>query len=200
VNNAGVVATPASWTADGLELQMATNHLGPFLLTALLLPRLAQGADDPAAAAQHFRGKAKPAGAGAAAGPSAGSAMTSLAGSRVVNVASMAHALPLAWAAAAQPQPLPLNRSAAGGWGKWATYARSQRAAVLSAQGWAAARSRAEPPRRERVAFVSVCPGHVRSELGHHSWAAWLAYELPPFRWFHKSPAQVRACVGWGRG
>ena len=41
INNAGVMATPYSRTADGLELQMATNHFGPFLLTGLLLPQLA---------------------------------------------------------------------------------------------------------------------------------------------------------------
>jgi NAD(P)-dependent dehydrogenase (short-subunit alcohol dehydrogenase family) len=41
VNNAGVMATPYSRTADGLERQLATNHFGPFLLTGLLLPQLA---------------------------------------------------------------------------------------------------------------------------------------------------------------
>lgn len=40
VNNAGVMATSKKRTADGLELQLATNHLGPFLLTGLLLPQL----------------------------------------------------------------------------------------------------------------------------------------------------------------
>ena len=40
VNNAGVMAPPYSRTTDGLELQMATNHFGPFLLTGLLLPLL----------------------------------------------------------------------------------------------------------------------------------------------------------------
>ncbi len=40
VNNAGVMGTPATRTPDGLELQMATNHFGPFLLTGLLLPQL----------------------------------------------------------------------------------------------------------------------------------------------------------------
>ena len=40
INNAGVMATPYERTADGLELQMATNHFGPFALTGLLLPRL----------------------------------------------------------------------------------------------------------------------------------------------------------------
>jgi NAD(P)-dependent dehydrogenase (short-subunit alcohol dehydrogenase family) len=44
VNNAGVMATPHRLTADGLELQMATNHFGPFLLTGLLLPQLASSA------------------------------------------------------------------------------------------------------------------------------------------------------------
>jgi NAD(P)-dependent dehydrogenase (short-subunit alcohol dehydrogenase family) len=42
VNNAGVMATPRRRTVDGLELQLATNHLGPFLLTGLLLPSLTE--------------------------------------------------------------------------------------------------------------------------------------------------------------
>ncbi len=45
VNNAGVMATPYHRTADGLELQMATNHFGPFALTGLLLPQLAASGD-----------------------------------------------------------------------------------------------------------------------------------------------------------
>jgi NAD(P)-dependent dehydrogenase (short-subunit alcohol dehydrogenase family) len=40
VNNAGVMAPPYRRTVDGLELQMATNHFGPFLFTGLLLPQL----------------------------------------------------------------------------------------------------------------------------------------------------------------
>jgi NAD(P)-dependent dehydrogenase (short-subunit alcohol dehydrogenase family) len=38
VNNAGTMAVPEGRTADGFELQICTNHLGPFLLTGLLLP------------------------------------------------------------------------------------------------------------------------------------------------------------------
>jgi NAD(P)-dependent dehydrogenase (short-subunit alcohol dehydrogenase family) len=40
INNAGVMATPYARTVDGFELQMATNHLGPFLFTGLLMPQL----------------------------------------------------------------------------------------------------------------------------------------------------------------
>jgi NAD(P)-dependent dehydrogenase (short-subunit alcohol dehydrogenase family) len=42
VNNAGVMATPRRRTADGFELQIGTNHLGPFALTNLLLPRITE--------------------------------------------------------------------------------------------------------------------------------------------------------------
>ena len=45
VNNAGVMGTPYQRTRDGLELQMATNHFGPFLLTGLLLPQLVASED-----------------------------------------------------------------------------------------------------------------------------------------------------------
>ncbi|CAG2116662.1 unnamed protein product [Medioppia subpectinata] len=38
INNAGVMACPPSVSADGYELQLATNHLGHFLLTLHLLP------------------------------------------------------------------------------------------------------------------------------------------------------------------
>jgi NAD(P)-dependent dehydrogenase (short-subunit alcohol dehydrogenase family) len=40
VNNAGVMAIPHRRSADGFELQLATNHIGPFALTGLLLPAL----------------------------------------------------------------------------------------------------------------------------------------------------------------
>jgi NAD(P)-dependent dehydrogenase (short-subunit alcohol dehydrogenase family) len=45
VNNAGVMGTAYTRTGDGLELQMATNHFGPFLLTGLLLPQLISSED-----------------------------------------------------------------------------------------------------------------------------------------------------------
>ncbi|GGB20719.1 dehydrogenase [Sphingomonas metalli] len=45
INNAGVMVPPRrESTADGFELQLGTNHLGHFALTAHLLPLLRQGA------------------------------------------------------------------------------------------------------------------------------------------------------------
>ncbi len=40
LNNAGVLSMEKKQTRDGFELTMGTNHLGPFLLTNLLLERL----------------------------------------------------------------------------------------------------------------------------------------------------------------
>jgi NAD(P)-dependent dehydrogenase (short-subunit alcohol dehydrogenase family) len=40
VNNAGVMALPRRVTVDGFELQLATNHLGPFAFTGLLIGAL----------------------------------------------------------------------------------------------------------------------------------------------------------------
>lgn len=44
INNAGVMACPLSRTADGLEMQIGTNHFGHFLLSVLLAPNLVDGA------------------------------------------------------------------------------------------------------------------------------------------------------------
>ncbi len=46
INNAGIMGPPPTLTDQGVELQWATNHLGPFALTGLVLPLLAdtQGA------------------------------------------------------------------------------------------------------------------------------------------------------------
>jgi NAD(P)-dependent dehydrogenase (short-subunit alcohol dehydrogenase family) len=40
INNAGVMAIPRAETAQGFEMQLGTNHLGHFALTAHLIPHL----------------------------------------------------------------------------------------------------------------------------------------------------------------
>ncbi|MFF9567323.1 oxidoreductase [Streptomyces sp. NPDC014685] len=45
VNNAGIMAPPRALSPQGHELQFATNHLGHFALTGLLLDLLAEGVD-----------------------------------------------------------------------------------------------------------------------------------------------------------
>ncbi|WP_199044057.1 oxidoreductase [Glycomyces salinus] len=45
INNAGIMAPPRRLSPQGHESQFATNHLGHFALTGLLLPRIEQGRD-----------------------------------------------------------------------------------------------------------------------------------------------------------
>jgi len=46
VNNAGIFADERVVTDDGIELTFAVNHIGPFLLTELLAPRLEASATE----------------------------------------------------------------------------------------------------------------------------------------------------------
>lgn len=50
INNAGVMACPQSYTEDGLEMQIGTNHFGHFLLSVLLARGLMNAAEDGASA------------------------------------------------------------------------------------------------------------------------------------------------------
>jgi NAD(P)-dependent dehydrogenase (short-subunit alcohol dehydrogenase family) len=45
--NAGIMATPASLSKDGYEIQFATNHLGHALLMKSLLPTMLKTAEEP---------------------------------------------------------------------------------------------------------------------------------------------------------
>jgi len=63
INNAGVMASPQEQTDDGFDLQLGTNHLGHFALTAELLPALRAAAETGAdvrivnlSSRGHFRG------------------------------------------------------------------------------------------------------------------------------------------------
>ena len=42
INNAGVLAVPYALTVDGFETHLATNHLGHFALTNLMLPQISR--------------------------------------------------------------------------------------------------------------------------------------------------------------
>jgi NAD(P)-dependent dehydrogenase (short-subunit alcohol dehydrogenase family) len=58
VNNAGMVSTRRRTSAEGFELTFATNHLGPFLLTALLSDHLDKAARIVTVASRiHYRGR-----------------------------------------------------------------------------------------------------------------------------------------------
>jgi NAD(P)-dependent dehydrogenase (short-subunit alcohol dehydrogenase family) len=58
VNNAGMVSTRHRTSVDGFELTFATNHLGPFLLTALLSDHLDKAARIVMIASRiHYRGR-----------------------------------------------------------------------------------------------------------------------------------------------
>ena len=58
INNAGMVSTRHRTSIDGFELTFATNHLGPFLLTALLSDHLDKAARIVTVASRiHYRGR-----------------------------------------------------------------------------------------------------------------------------------------------
>ena len=58
INNAGMVSTRRQVSVDGFELTFATNHLGPFLLTALLSSHLDKAARIVTVASRiHYRGR-----------------------------------------------------------------------------------------------------------------------------------------------
>jgi NAD(P)-dependent dehydrogenase (short-subunit alcohol dehydrogenase family) len=58
INNAGMVSTRRRTSVDGFELTFATNHLGPFLLTALLSDHLDRAARIVIVASRiHYRGR-----------------------------------------------------------------------------------------------------------------------------------------------
>jgi NAD(P)-dependent dehydrogenase (short-subunit alcohol dehydrogenase family) len=63
VNNAATIPTASTMTGDGVETQFAVNHLGPFLLTNLLLPQLLaapSGRIVNVSSNAHFHGRLQP--------------------------------------------------------------------------------------------------------------------------------------------
>jgi NAD(P)-dependent dehydrogenase (short-subunit alcohol dehydrogenase family) len=149
VNNAGIMANPYKASVDGLELQMATNHLGPFLLTNLLLPRLKSGA-------------------------------AKLGEARIINVASMAHALPnMAFGAEQLNKVYTLSMM-----GPMFAYGRSKRANILTAK------SLAMKLKGTNVLAFSLCPGNVSTNLGQNNKVARFLYNNIPI---HKNVSQGAA-------
>jgi NAD(P)-dependent dehydrogenase (short-subunit alcohol dehydrogenase family) len=59
INNAGIMQVPQARTSDGFEVQIATNHLGPFALTTLLLPNIT-GRVVTVSSEMHKRGRIDP--------------------------------------------------------------------------------------------------------------------------------------------
>jgi retinol dehydrogenase 12 len=85
INNAGMVSSRHRMSQDGFELTFATNHLGPFLLTALLSDRLQASARVINVASRaHFRGQIDFAGVTAARARYSG--MAAYAQSKLANV------------------------------------------------------------------------------------------------------------------
>ena len=118
VNNAGIFASERSVTDDGVELTMAVNYFGPFLLTELLKQRLMDSA--------------------------------TAAPSRVINVASIAHAR----------GRIHLNDlTLANGWTGYAAYAQAKLALVMHAM------SLAETCPNAKLVAYSLHPGVVSTKL-----------------------------------
>jgi len=211
VNNAGVLAPMpygVSADADGHEQQMATNHLGHFLLTALLLPRLKQASLSTdltvatAVAKKQTRNGEEDDEEGAV--PSVFQL-----GSRVVYVASRAHALDFGEGSGESVGQQLVSHQSGGSAGYSSSvgalraYARTKKfnilsAMALSAQQQGSGRGSGGGGGGARggslVSAYSVCPGVAKTHLhrgpGKSNWLAWLGYELPPMRWLLKSPSQ----------
>jgi NAD(P)-dependent dehydrogenase (short-subunit alcohol dehydrogenase family) len=118
INNAGIFADERVVTDDGIELTFAVNHIGPFLLTELLAPRL--------------------------------EASASVAPSRVVNVASIAHT---------RGRIHIDDLTLANGWTGYAAYAMSKLANVMHAL------SLAERHASDKLVAYSVHPGTIGTKL-----------------------------------
>jgi NAD(P)-dependent dehydrogenase (short-subunit alcohol dehydrogenase family) len=143
------MANPYRASKDGVELQMATNHLGPLLLTMLLLPRLKSAA-----------GK--------------------IGDARIINVASMAHALPsMTYGAEQVNKPYTLQMM-----GPLFAYGRSKRANIMSAK------SLTLKLKGTGVSAFSLCPGNVATNLGQNNKVARMLYKYLPI---HKNVSQGAA-------
>lgn len=136
INNAAVSSTPYKLTTEGIEFQFATNHIGPFLFTNLILPKIAATAT------------------------TSGGGGSDNAKGRIVNVASIAHSF---WKDQDGTKLFQdYNCSNGEKYAPMQMYFRSKAANIL----FTVSLHEKLKDYRGGVTCVCMCPGRVRTQLG----------------------------------